>query len=52
MKIIIYEEVEDAEQAVDLLNYIAEKIKDGNTSGYHPGWALENNEDQRAPARS
>lgn len=39
--IIIHEEVEDTEAVVDLLNHIATKVKEGYTSGYHPGWELK-----------
>ncbi|KKN66877.1 hypothetical protein LCGC14_0467450 [marine sediment metagenome] len=41
MKLIILEEVETASELVDLLQHIAGLIEGGNTSGYHPGWRIE-----------
>lgn len=40
IKLEIYEEVASVSDLVDLLNEIATKVKEGYTSGYHPGWKL------------
>ena len=40
VRIEIDEVVDSGLDMVDLLNYIATKIKDGYTSGHHPSWTL------------
>lgn len=40
VRIEIDEVVDSGTDMVDLLNHIATKIKEGFTSGYHPGWTL------------
>lgn len=46
IKIEIHEEVSNAEEMVDLLNEIATKVKEGYTSGYHPGWTISGEEEK------
>lgn len=46
IKIEILEEVETKEDMVDLLNQIATMVKEGYTSGYHPGWRIEGEEEK------
>ena len=43
--IIIYETVEDEQALADLLQHIAGQIQQGYTSGYHPGWEMQEGED-------
>ena len=38
--IIIHEIVRTDEDVADLLDHIAEQLRDGMTSGYHPDWEL------------
>ena len=40
IKIEIHSEVEDYEEAIDLLNFIATKIKEGKVYGSNPDWEL------------
>lgn len=40
-KVVIYEEVESDEELVDLLDYIKGLVDQGFTSGYYPGWELQ-----------
>jgi hypothetical protein len=46
MKLVIYETRDTPEEWVDLLNYIAELIEAGNTSGHYPGWELKETDDE------
>jgi len=45
-QIKITEEVETAEQMIDLLDNIAEKIANGYTSGHNPSWVLEGEDEK------
>lgn len=46
LRITIEEEVKTPEDLVDLLNFIATKVKDGYTSGHYPHWYVTEVEEE------
>jgi hypothetical protein len=47
LKIIIDEESRTADDLADLLEQLAEQIRDGNIRGFYPHWHLEGDEEEQ-----
>jgi hypothetical protein len=46
VKITVYEPAADGEEMAGLLEHLADLLREGYTSGFHPGWDLAEVEEE------